>query len=82
MKLVMITVGSRGEVEPCVTLGAALQAEGHDVVIATHPNFSDFIKNHGVAFALINIDIDAFHHPLSKEIITLPQDFTVDLTVA
>ncbi len=60
MKLVMITVGSRGEVEPCVTLGAALQAEGHDVVIATHPNFSDFIENHGVAFALINIDIDAF----------------------
>lgn len=60
MKLVMITVGSRGEVEPCVTIGMALQAQGHEIIIATHPNFRNFIENHGLAFSLINIDIDAF----------------------
>lgn len=60
MKLVMITIGSRGEVEPCITLGAALKAEGHDVVIATHPNFRGFIESHGLTFSLINIDIEAF----------------------
>src|SRR5512145_1723175 len=60
MKLIMITIGSRGEVEPCVTLGAALQDQGFEVVIATHPNFADFIRSYGLAFALIDIDIDAF----------------------
>jgi sterol 3beta-glucosyltransferase len=60
MKLVMITVGSRGEVEPCVTLGRALQAQGHEVIIATHPNYVDFVQSHGLTFALIDIDIDAF----------------------
>lgn len=56
----MLTVGSRGEVEPCITLGMALQTQGHVVVIATHPNFRDFIQSRGLGFALINIDIEAF----------------------
>lgn len=60
MKLVMITIGSRGEVEPCVALGADLQARGHHVIIATHPNYRDFVQRYGLTFALIDIDIDAF----------------------
>ncbi|MCU0486253.1 MAG: glycosyltransferase [Anaerolineales bacterium] len=60
MKLVMITIGSRGEIEPCVTLGMALKTEGYEVVVATHPNFRGFIESCGLTFALINIDIDAF----------------------
>ncbi len=56
----MITIGSRGEVEPCVALGMGLQAEGHAVGIATHPNFRGFIEGRGLNFALINIDIEAF----------------------
>ncbi|MBN1429768.1 MAG: glycosyltransferase family 1 protein [Anaerolineae bacterium] len=56
----MITVGSRGEIEPCIALGIALQAQGYEIVIATHPNFGGFVESHGLTFALIDFDIDAF----------------------
>jgi UDP:flavonoid glycosyltransferase YjiC (YdhE family) len=49
----MLTVGSRGDVQPYVALGRGLQAAGHHVRMATHVEFEGFVRGHGLDFAVI-----------------------------
>lgn len=35
MKIVIVSIGTRGDVQPSVILGLALRKRGHDVVVAT-----------------------------------------------
>ncbi|EPQ28877.1 uncharacterized protein PFL1_03679 [Pseudozyma flocculosa PF-1] len=52
----MLTIGSRGDVQPYIALGKGLQADGHRVRIATHPEFGDWVKGHGIEFSGIGGD--------------------------
>lgn len=54
MKILIATIGTRGDVQPFVALGIGLKAAGHDVTICTCPRFCDFISQHGIGFA--NLD--------------------------
>jgi sterol 3beta-glucosyltransferase len=40
MRVLIVTVGSRGDVAPFTGLGSALQAAGHQVTIATYGMFA------------------------------------------
>lgn len=51
MRITILTVGSRGDVQPYVALGVGLQAAGHQVRLATHDDFKAFICSHGLEFA-------------------------------
>jgi sterol 3beta-glucosyltransferase len=51
VKVVMLSVGSRGDVQPLVAFGAGLRAAGHDVRICTHPGFRELVEGQGLAFA-------------------------------
>jgi len=54
LRVVIILVGSRGDVQPYVALGKALKAKGHVVRIAAHEVFRTWIKGqHGLDFAPI-----------------------------
>ncbi len=59
MHLTIMALGSRGDVLPCVTLGKALKANGHQVRIATFHNFSGLIMESGLDFHLVQGDIQA-----------------------
>ncbi len=50
MKISILTVGSRGDVQPYVALGRGLRAAGHDVTVATHACWEPFVAEHGLAF--------------------------------
>ncbi len=50
-RIAMLTIGSRGDVQPFVALGKGLQAAGYEAVIGTHAAFEDFVSAHGVGFA-------------------------------
>lgn len=50
LNIVIQIVGSRGDVQPFVALGNALQQHGHRVRIATHGVFADFIHSSGLEF--------------------------------
>ncbi|KAJ5759399.1 hypothetical protein N7520_006555, partial [Penicillium odoratum] len=50
LNIVIQIVGSRGDVQPFVALGNALQRHGHRVRIATHGVFADFIHSSGLEF--------------------------------
>ena len=41
MKIAILTAGSRGDTQPYIALGVALQAMGHSVRLATHENFDN-----------------------------------------
>jgi UDP:flavonoid glycosyltransferase YjiC (YdhE family) len=48
MKFVLAAHGTRGDVEPCATVGGELRRRGHDVRMAVPPNLVDFVESAGV----------------------------------
>jgi sterol 3beta-glucosyltransferase len=51
VRVVIVTLGSRGDVQPYVALGAGLKAAGHEVVLATHAPFGAQIRARGLGFS-------------------------------
>ena len=45
LNIVVMVIGSRGDIQPFLKLGKCLQEFGHRVRIATHPAFKDFVQN-------------------------------------
>src|SRR5215467_6535050 len=53
MHLVLITVGTEGDVRPFVALGVGLRSAGYRITIATHTDFQGLITSHGLGFRAI-----------------------------
>lgn len=53
MRITILTVGSRGDVQPFLALGARLRAAGHDVTLATHQEWAARIRAAGLGFARV-----------------------------
>ncbi|MFD2796016.1 glycosyltransferase [Promicromonospora vindobonensis] len=51
MKALLMTLGTRGDVQPFLALAQGLQAAGHDAVVVAPHRFADFAAEHGVTFA-------------------------------
>ena len=70
MKILIATIGTRGDVQPYVALGRALMASGHDITVCTCAHFEPFIREHGLGYAYVNNDfIDFMHSPEGKIIL-------------
>ncbi|KAL8489886.1 hypothetical protein ACS0TY_025682 [Phlomoides rotata] len=50
LQVVMLIVGTRGDVQPFVAIGKRLQDYGHRVRLATHSNFKEFVLTSGLEF--------------------------------
>jgi sterol 3beta-glucosyltransferase len=46
---VCLTIGSRGDVQPYIALGKALQKEGHRVTIVTHEEYKKWVTGFGIS---------------------------------
>lgn len=57
MRVKLLTIGTRGDVQPFIALGSGLQRRGHDVVVCTSQDFEGFVRAHGVSFAPVRADI-------------------------
>ncbi|RAR43883.1 glycosyltransferase [Paenibacillus sp. MDMC362] len=57
MKIKLLTIGTRGDVQPFIALARGLQNNGHDVVICTSQDFEGFVRGHGVGFGPIQANI-------------------------
>lgn len=51
MRVLIITLGTRGDVEPFIALGLELKARGHGVTICTGSGFADVIRGHSLDYA-------------------------------
>jgi UDP:flavonoid glycosyltransferase YjiC (YdhE family) len=59
MNISVIAVGSRGDVQPHIALGAGLQAAGHEVRLVTHALFEPQIRRLGMAFFPVQVNPQA-----------------------
>ncbi|MCU0568458.1 MAG: glycosyltransferase [Oculatellaceae cyanobacterium Prado106] len=50
-RILILTLGSRGDVQPYIALGKGLKRAGFEVTLATDPSFSEFVSGHGLEFA-------------------------------
>ncbi|KAG7384864.1 hypothetical protein PHYPSEUDO_002179 [Phytophthora pseudosyringae] len=50
MRICIIIVGTRGDVQPFLAIAQRLQQDGHRVRLATHAVYRDFVMSHGVEF--------------------------------
>ena len=57
MKIAITTVGTRGDLQPYIALGLGLQDAEHDVLIVSSKNEEAFVKNYGLNFFALNVDI-------------------------
>jgi UDP:flavonoid glycosyltransferase YjiC (YdhE family) len=51
VRVTLLTVGSRGDVQPIVAFGVALQEAGHRVRLATHRRYGSLVTHHGLELA-------------------------------
>lgn len=62
MRITILTVGTRGDVQPYIALGTGLLRAGHTVRLATESSFESFVREYGLEFA-----------PLRTEFVKLAQ---------
>jgi len=60
LKILLTSIGSRGDVQPMLAIAQALAARGHHPVIAAPPDFGDWVRGFGFEFAPLGIDVNAF----------------------
>ena len=56
LRITCLTIGSRGDVQPYIALCKGLLADGHKPKIATHAEFEEWVRKHGIDFAPIDGD--------------------------
>jgi sterol 3beta-glucosyltransferase len=59
MRIAIIALGSRGDVQPYIALGKGLKDAGHLVRLVTHENFKSLVQSYGLDFWPVRGDIQA-----------------------
>jgi UDP:flavonoid glycosyltransferase YjiC (YdhE family) len=57
--IVIFTIGTQGDIRPCVALGQGLQHRGYPVRIATSPNFAEMVREAGLEFYPLTADFQS-----------------------
>jgi sterol 3beta-glucosyltransferase len=57
MRILLLTLGTRGDVQPFIALGRGLKRIGHDVTVCTSSGFATWIRDHGLGYAHMNNDV-------------------------
>jgi UDP:flavonoid glycosyltransferase YjiC (YdhE family) len=60
LKVLLATIGSRGDVQPMLALAQALRARGHYPTVAAPADFEAWISSFGVPFAPLGVDMQAY----------------------
>ncbi len=56
MKIAILTLGTRGDVQPYAVLGQALKERGHQVTLSTAKNFEQLVRSYDIDFAPVEAD--------------------------
>ncbi len=58
MRIIVASIGSRGDVQPYINLCQGLHDAGHEVVLATNPSLNALASSHGVRSAPVGPAVD------------------------
>jgi len=56
MRIVILAIGSLGDVLPCVALGLGLQEAGDDILLVTHTSFEQLARSRGLKTATVPVE--------------------------
>ena len=56
MRITLLAIGSRGDVQPLIALGAGLKGAGHEVQLGAPANFQRVTEQYGLKFFSITPD--------------------------
>jgi sterol 3beta-glucosyltransferase len=59
MRITIIAMGSRGDIQPYIALGKGLKAAGHFVRLMSHENFGRLVSSYGLDFWPVAGDVQA-----------------------
>jgi sterol 3beta-glucosyltransferase len=59
MRILIIAMGSRGDIQPYIALGQGLKAAGHFVRLMSHENFERLVSSYGLDFWPVAGDVQA-----------------------
>jgi sterol 3beta-glucosyltransferase len=62
MRITLLTVGSRGDIQPYLALGIGLKTAGHSVQFATEESYRSLVTQYGLEFAPLPGNSRARHH--------------------
>ena len=68
-RVVLLTVGTRGDVQPVISLGRGLKAAGYAVRLVAPTNFTSWIASHGLEVECFNIDFEVLLR--DQEVLTI-----------
>src|SRR3712207_374407 len=57
MNITILTIGSRGDVQPFIALGVGLKEAGHKVTLATGKGFEAFVTEHRLRHFTLDVDL-------------------------
>lgn len=73
MKIALLTMGTRGDVQPFAVLGKALKQRGHEVTLASAKNFASLVASYGLNFAPVDADFqEILNSPEGKKMMSNP----------
>lgn len=58
MNITLLAAGSRGDTQPFIALGLALERQGHRVRLAASETFEGFVEEHGLEFHSVRGDVE------------------------
>jgi len=50
LKIICLTIGSRGDVQPYIALCKQLQKHNHECIIVSHDEYEEWVKGYGIGF--------------------------------
>jgi sterol 3beta-glucosyltransferase len=59
MKIAILTLGTRGDIQPYAVLGQALKERGYQVTLSTAKNFEGLVLSYGIDFLPVEADFQA-----------------------
>lgn len=71
MRIAILTLGTRGDMQPYVALALGLRAAGHDVVLSGPENFTDWVHDFGFDYVSGGLDLQALlQSPEGRDLIS------------
>jgi sterol 3beta-glucosyltransferase len=71
VNITLLTIGTRGDVQPFVALGVGLRRAGHKVTLATGKGFEVFVTQHELCHATLDVDLlEHLQSPDGKAVIS------------
>lgn len=71
MRITIVAIGTRGDVQPLIAIGLGLQQAGYAVTVATHPNFAALVESFKLIYCPLDLDIEhVLHSEDGKEWLT------------